>query len=52
VAQPFLLFGTIGLKREEYLEVWKGFDHFPKNDEVIRSLPVRNPAIWFWSSVG
>lgn len=46
VAQPFLLFGSIGLKNQTYLEVWKTLDHFPVNDEVIRNLPVRNPIIW------
>jgi hypothetical protein len=46
VAQPFLVFGAIGLKNKTYLEVWKTLDHFPVNDEVIRNLPIRNPIIW------
>jgi hypothetical protein len=46
VAQPFLLFASMGLKNQAYLEIWKTLEHFPVNDEVIRNLPVRNPIIW------
>lgn len=46
VAHPFLLFGSKGLKKKEYLETWLPLEHFPTNDEVIRNLPIRNPLIW------
>lgn len=46
VAQPFLFFGSMGLKNRAYLETWRTLDHFPVNDEVIRNLPIRNPLIW------
>lgn len=48
VAQPFLLFGYEKYHRKEWLITWRGLQHFPKNDEVIRNLPVRNPLIWFY----
>lgn len=46
VAQPFLFFGSMGLKNQEYLQIWKKLAHFPTNDEVIRNLPIQNPLIW------
>ncbi len=46
VAQPFLLFGSEGLRKKEYLQAWLPLEHFPANDEVIRNLPIRNPLIW------
>ena len=47
VAQPFLLFGANAFQNTQWFEVWKSLDHFPKVEEVIRNLPVRNPIIWF-----
>jgi hypothetical protein len=46
VAQPFLVFGAMAYKNQEYLDTWKQLEHDPKVDEVIRNLPVRNPLIW------
>ncbi|NWJ53114.1 MAG: alginate lyase family protein [Bacteroidetes bacterium] len=46
VAQPFLLFGATVFQKAEWLECWKRKDHFPKTEEVIRNLPIRNPIIW------
>ncbi len=46
VAQPFLLFGYQHLGTKNWFETWKNLEHFPKNDEVIRNLPIRNPLIW------
>lgn len=46
VAQPFLLFGANAFQKTEWLECWKTKDHFPKTEEVIRNLPIRNPIIW------
>ncbi len=46
VAQTFLIFGYCGYLNEEWFQLWKGLEHFPKNEEVIRNFPVRNPLIW------
>lgn len=47
VAQPFLVFGARQYGQQEWFDAWKRLDHQPKNEEVIRNLPVRNPLIWF-----
>lgn len=47
VAQPSLLFGANTFHVIPWLQVWKSLDRFPKVEEVIRNLPVRNPIIWF-----
>jgi hypothetical protein len=46
VAQPFLLFAANAYKNKDWLETWKKLEHSPKEEEVIRNLPVRNPLIW------
>jgi len=47
VAQPFLVFGAIAFKQNEWLNSWKKLDHTPAVEEVIRNLPVRNPLLWY-----
>ena len=47
VAQPALLLGANAFQKTQWFDTWKSLDHFPKNEEVIRNLPVRNPIIWF-----
>ncbi|MBO9728051.1 MAG: alginate lyase family protein [Chitinophaga sp.] len=47
VAQPFLLFGAAALQHMDYYRLWRSLDADPTNEEVLRNLPVRNPAIWF-----
>ena len=46
VAQPFLVFGANAYGKTGWLNVWKRLDHAPKEEEVIRNLPVRHPLIW------
>ncbi|MEP6748997.1 MAG: alginate lyase family protein [Bacteroidota bacterium] len=46
VAQPFLVFGANAFNNAAWFNTWKGLEHAPKADEVIRNLPVRNPLIW------
>lgn len=46
VAQPFLLFGYQHFGTKNWFETWEKLEHFPKNDEVIRNLPIRNPLLW------
>ena len=48
VAQPFLIFGYQKYKEKAWFDTWKSLDHFPKNEEVIRNLPIRNPLIWIY----
>lgn len=46
VAQPFLLLSAWHEGKRENLDLWVKLEHFPKNDEVIRNLPLRNPLLW------
>jgi len=46
VAQPFLLFGANIYGDKDWFDTWKGLDHNPKTEEVIRNLPIRHPLIW------
>ncbi|MBS7564828.1 alginate lyase family protein [Mucilaginibacter sp. Bleaf8] len=46
VAQPALVFGTIAYRNNTWLNTWKELEHQPRNEEVIRNLPVRHPIIW------
>lgn len=46
IAHPFLLFGAVVYKNENWNRLWERLEHFPENEEVIRNLPVRNPLIW------
>lgn len=46
VAQPSLLFAAIAFQQKDWLNTWKKAEHQPKNEEVIRNLPVRHPLIW------
>ena len=46
VAAPFLVFGSNVFNRKDWLSVWIKLDHSPKEAEIIRNLPVRNPIIW------
>jgi hypothetical protein len=46
VAQPFLVFGANAYDKKEWLKTWKGLEHKPTVEEVIRNLPVRHPLIW------
>jgi hypothetical protein len=46
VAQPFLVLGADVFGEKEWLNTWKKLDHQPKEEEVIRNLPVRHPLIW------
>lgn len=46
VAHPFLVFGGMAFKRQEYLSIWETLEHYPETEEVVRNLPVRNVLIW------
>lgn len=49
VAAPFLVFGAEAYRNKPWFDTWKKLDHQPKEEEVIRNLPVRNPLIWLSS---
>ena len=46
VRQPFLLFAGKAYNKPEYIDVWLTLEGYPKTQEVIRNLPIRNPLIW------
>ena len=46
VAAPILLFSYQDYADERWFSTWEKLPHFPKNEEVIRNLPIRNPLIW------
>jgi hypothetical protein len=46
VAQPSLIFGAVAFDNKAYFDLWKGLEHNPSVDEIIRNLPIRNPLIW------
>lgn len=46
VRQPFLLFAGKAYQNQDYIELWKTLEGYPKTGEVIRNLPIRNPLIW------
>jgi hypothetical protein len=44
--QPFLLFAGIALGEPHYIETWKKLEADSKNEEVQRSIPIRQPVLW------
>lgn len=46
VRHPFLLFAGKAYNKSEYIDLWKTLEGYPKTQEVIRNLPIRNPLIW------
>jgi hypothetical protein len=46
VAHISLLFGAQAFNNNDWLNTWIKLEHFPKNEEVIRNTPIRNPLIW------
>jgi len=46
VRQPSLLLAGRAFGRGEYLDVWKRLPVEPKSAELLRTFPVRQPALW------
>lgn len=46
VAQPSLLFAAQAYGNTAWFATWKAAAHDPKNEEIIRNLPVRHPLLW------
>lgn len=49
VAPIALLFGAKEFNNTDWLNAWAKLEHFPKNEEVIRNTPLRNPIIWLYN---
>jgi hypothetical protein len=46
VRHPSLLFGGMALSEPKYIELWKTLNPDPKEDEIIRNYPIRQPLLW------
>ncbi|OAQ38269.1 alginate lyase [Pedobacter psychrophilus] len=46
VAQPFLIFGSNAYQNQKWFNTWKGLEHQPKVNEVIRNLPIKYPLLF------
>jgi hypothetical protein len=46
VRHAFLMFAGKAYSNEEYIQLWKNLEGYPKTGEVLRNLPIRNPLIW------
>ena len=44
--QPFLLFAGIAFGEARYIETWKKLKADSPNEEVQRSIPIRQPVLW------
>ena len=51
VAPIALLFGAKATNNSIWFDTWTKLEHFPKNEEVIRNTPIRNPLIWINNSL-
>jgi len=49
VAPIALFFGAQTFNNTDWLDTWIRLEHFPKNEEVIRNTPIRNPLIWLYN---
>ena len=46
VRSPGLLFAGLGCDQQAYIALWKILDPDPKDAEIIRNYPVRQPLLW------
>jgi hypothetical protein len=44
--QPSLLFAGLAMNEQKYIEAWKELEPDPTNEEVQRSIPIRQPVLW------
>jgi len=47
VAQSFLIFGAKNFNNKKWFKTWENLKHYPRDEEVVRNFPIRNPIIWF-----
>jgi hypothetical protein len=46
VRAPSLLFCGLGCGRGEYVALWKQLNPDPKDAEIVRNFPIRQPLLW------
>ncbi|WP_263368353.1 alginate lyase family protein [Edaphobacter bradus] len=46
VRSPSLLFCGLACDRQEYLTLWTRLDPDPKDTEIVRNYPIRQPLLW------
>ncbi|KAA3614656.1 MAG: alginate lyase [Calditrichaeota bacterium] len=46
VRHPSLLFAGIVYNNQAYLDLWKTLNPDPKDQEIIRNYPIRQPILW------
>ncbi len=46
VRSPGLLFAGLACGRREYVDLWQTMDPDPRDAEIIRNYPVRQPLLW------
>lgn len=46
VRQPCLLFGGLALRAPAYLTLWQTLEPDPREPEIRRNLPIRQPLLW------
>ncbi len=47
VRSPGLLFSGLACEQPSYLQLWRTLNPDPKDAEIIRNYPVRQPLLWF-----
>jgi hypothetical protein len=46
VRSPGLLFAGLAGSKQEYIDLWKTLNPDPKEKEIIRNFPIRQPLLW------
>jgi hypothetical protein len=46
VRSPGLLFSGIAFHEQKYIDLWKTLNPDPKDREIIRNYPIRQPLLW------
>ena len=46
VRQPSLLFAGMAFGKPEYIALWRRLDPDPREEEVVRNFPIRQPILW------
>jgi hypothetical protein len=46
VRSPGLLFSGMACHERKYIDLWKTLDPNPKDKEIIRNYPIRQPLLW------
>jgi hypothetical protein len=46
VRSPGLLFSGVACRERKYIDLWKTLNPDPKDKEIIRNYPIRQPLLW------